>query len=70
MSTFSIDAVCPDGTYGEECVHNCSQNCKNPPCEKFTEDGDCPKEECKSGFKGNNCSEGLFYQVQCFNITP
>ena len=62
--------VCPDGTYGVECAHNCSSNCKNPPCDKFTADGACPNGECDSGFKGNNCSEGTFYKIKPFFSLP
>ena len=53
------NAVCPDETYGEECMYKCSANCKNPPCDKFTADGTCPDGECNPGFTGDNCSIGI-----------
>lgn len=45
---------CDDGTYGYDCVNNCSVNClNNSKCNKQT--GHCD-EGCDMG---NNCSKGV-----------
>ena len=48
-----INVACKDGTYGNNCVHNCSGNCLNDsPCNKQT--GHCDT-GCKPGFTNTLC---------------
>lgn len=47
---------CDDGTYGYDCLHNCSGQCLNDfPCNK--QNGYCEK-GCKPGYTTDNCSKG------------
>ena len=50
-------SACEDGKYGDNCNGTCSEHCKNYPCDKFTQYGTCPQEECKSGYFLANCTE-------------
>lgn len=52
--TFFV-SECDDGTYGFDCVHNCSGHCLNDsPCEKHN--GQC-KNGCNSGYTNLLCNE-------------
>lgn len=48
--------VCDDGTYGYDCMNNCSGHCLNNfLCNKQT--GHC-EQGCNPGYTGNDCSKG------------
>lgn len=47
---------CDDGTYGYDCIDNCSGHCLNNfPCNKQT--GHCDR-RCKHGYTNSKCSKG------------
>lgn len=47
---------CDDGTYGYDCINNCSGHCLNDfPCNKKT--GHCDG-GCNPGYTNNYCSKG------------
>lgn len=49
---------CTDGTYGQNCVKNCSGHCLNgSTCNKQT--GHC-NGGCDPGYRDGDCSEGKF----------
>ena len=53
-----IVVECEDGTYGKNCVHNCSDNCLNgSPCNKQT--GHCDM-GCKPGYTTALCNERIW----------
>ena len=56
-SDLLIVVECEDGTYGYDCVHNCSSNCLNDsPCKK--QNGQCT-EGCKPGYTNALCNESM-----------
>lgn len=57
---------CNYGTYGYNCVNNCSGHCLNySPCNKQT--GHCD-DECKPGYTDTNCSKGNLNDLVLFVI--
>ena len=56
--------VCEDGTYGKNCVHNCSGNCLNDyPCNK--QSGHCDG-GCKPGYNNLLCNERMLIMITGF----
>lgn len=52
---------CDDGTYGYDCLHNCSGHClNNSPCNKHT--GHCEL-GCKPGYTNVFCSDSHYYEI-------
>lgn len=52
---------CENGTYGYNCVNNCSGHCLNDSfCNIQT--GNCDS-GCTPGYSKNNCSEGFVFKV-------
>ncbi|XP_062609951.1 multiple epidermal growth factor-like domains protein 10 [Saccostrea cucullata] len=49
------DALCPPGTFGEDCAGNCSGNCDNNDTCYFI-NGHCLW-GCRDGFRGKRCDE-------------
>ena len=50
--------ACIDGTFGIDCLHNCSSHCLNDSlCEKDT--GYCDM-GCNPGYTSKNCTEGMY----------
>ena len=47
---------CTDGTYGYNCKE-CSKNCQERQCDKFTHNGKCTL-GCIAGYTGDNCIQG------------
>lgn len=64
--------ACDNGTYGYNCVNNCSGHCLNDsPCNKQT--GHCDW-GCKPGYTNSKCSKGnltnqCVYILEKFNIS-
>lgn len=59
---------CDNGTFGHNCVHNCSVNClKHSPCNK--ENGHCDG-GCNPGYTNDNCSKGKCRQsgIKLFDL--
>ena len=53
--------VCKDGTYGHNCVYNCSGNCLNDsPCNR--QNGHC-EEGCKPGYANVLCNKSMLIFV-------
>ena len=54
--------VCDDGTYGINCVHNCSPNClNNSTCNEET--GHC-EAGCNPGYSNALCNQGKLMFLQ------
>jgi len=49
--------ACVDGTYGQECKHNCSGNCDNDTC--YVVSGLCVS-GCRKGWIGPFCQQRKF----------
>ncbi|CAC5406999.1 unnamed protein product [Mytilus coruscus] len=57
------DKVCKDGSFGGQCLRNCSINCVLPPCNHVT--GECER-GCIKGWEGFNCTKGVLNCKQQF----
>ena len=56
---FSFYLECPMGSYGVNCIGNCSLNCRLPKkCDRVT--GHC-NGGCQRGWTGVRCEEGKRY---------
>ena len=61
-----IIVECEDGTYGNNCVHNCSGYCLNDsPCNKQT--GHCDM-GCKLGYTNALCGERMEMFLTCSTV--
>ena len=49
--------ACVDGTYGQECIHKCSDNCDNDTCNVVS--GLCVS-GCRKGWLGPFCQQRKF----------
>ena len=49
-------AACKNGTYGQDCVNNCSTNCRDNSCNHIN--GSCSR--CIIGYTGDVCSNGIW----------
>ncbi|ELT94720.1 hypothetical protein CAPTEDRAFT_112495 [Capitella teleta] len=56
-SALTLYAVCPSGTYGQQCKSNCSE-CVHGKCHAGT--GDCI---CESGWEGPACDIGKYFEL-------
>lgn len=55
---------CNEGTFGYDCVNNCSDHClNNSPCNKQT--GHCDG-GCNPGYTNRDCTEGKFMKESIF----
>lgn len=61
---FCMVLACEKGTFGYDCLNNCSVNCLNDSlCNK--QNGHCDR-GCNPGYTNTDCSKGMFYVSQRF----
>lgn len=48
--------VCESGTYGMDCMNNCSRDCRGQACNHIS--GTCTS--CNVGYRGQFCTDGIF----------
>lgn len=66
IDPYSALKECDDGTYGYNCINNCSGHCLDDyPCNKET--GRCDV-GCKPGYTTDNCSKGNCIIIYTFHL--
>lgn len=64
IPVFCMVLACEKGTFGYDCLNNCSGNCLNDSlCNK--QNGHCDR-GCNPGYTNTDCSKGMFYVSQRF----